>query len=342
MKYIVVISIFILSIIGFNSCKEEEPVIEKPELSDLTISNVDKTSVNFAFSLLNDNGGEISEIGICWDTLDYPTIYKNKLELELESVEYSDILINLESDTQYYLRAYAINSAGTAYSQPIGFRTKIPYYEGTIVDIENNEYEIISMGNQIWMSDNLISASLNDNTDILLVEDATEWSEATYPAYCWYSNNQAENVEDYGALYNFAAVETGKLCPTGYHVPTIEDWEELEIYLIENEYNYDGTSSGNKFAKSLASKEGWTYSEIEGSIGNDMSTNNATGFNVYPTGIRNNVGEYLSKEYASSLWTSGIVDENDAYSIDLFNSNPAVYVNLNPKVDCFSVRCVKD
>ncbi len=331
----------ILFLIVFSSCKEE-PIVEKPETSSLTILSVEKISVAFSFSLINNNGGNITEIGICWDTLDYPKISKNKLELNTEELEFSKILNNLSPDTEYYIRSYAINSAGVGYSETSNFKTYTLYYEGTIQDVENNEYEIISVGEQIWVSENLKTTKLNDNTPIQQISDNTAWGETNNAACCWYFNNQTENIDVYGALYNYSAIETGKLCPQGYHVPTVQEWENLKNYLITHGYNFDGSSSGNKFAKSLASKEGWAYSGAEGCIGNNPDSNNSSGFNVYPSGIRNNSGDFLSRTYVASFWTSTIIDQDNANSIDLFNSNASVYINENPKLDGFSVRCIKD
>jgi uncharacterized protein (TIGR02145 family) len=117
------------------------------------------------------------------------------------------------------------------------------------------------------LASNLRTTKYNDGTVIPLVTDNTAWSNLSTPGYCWYGNNAA-NKDTYGALYNWYTVNTGILCPTCWHVPTDADWITMQNYLIANGFNYDGTTTGNKYAKALASTSGWTVSSITGAVGN--------------------------------------------------------------------------
>ncbi len=87
----------------------------------------------------------------------------------------------------------------------------------TLMDTEGNRYKTIMIGNQLWMAENLRSTILNDGTKIQYVTDKFTWSKLTIPAYCWDNNDDSERNKQYGALYNWYAVVTGKLCPTGWH-----------------------------------------------------------------------------------------------------------------------------
>ena len=157
---------------------------------------------------------------------------------------------------------------------------------GTITDIDGNVYNTIKIGNQEWTVENLRTTKYNNGTSIQHVTDANEWANLSTGAYCYYDNDNS-NKEKYGALYNLHAVNTGKLAPNGWHVPDSSDWNELRDYLIANGYNWDGTTDSNKIAKAMATKTDWASSDEEGDIGNDMSTNNSSGFSALPGGERN-------------------------------------------------------
>ena len=85
----------------------------------------------------------------------------------------------------------------------------------------------------------------------------TGWTETSIGAYAVYPhasieglNSDAEVLEAYGALYNWYAVETGNLCPTGWRVPSNGDWSQLANYLINN---YEHITSNNEVARVLKS-----------------------------------------------------------------------------------------
>jgi uncharacterized protein (TIGR02145 family) len=109
------------------------------------------------------------------------------------------------------------------------------------------------------MAENLKTTKYNDETAIPLVTDNTAWTNLTTPRYCWYNNDES-NKNIYGAMYNGFTVQTSKLCPTGWHVPRALEFIDLDVYLIENGYNYDGTTIQNKIAKSMAATTRWASS----------------------------------------------------------------------------------
>jgi hypothetical protein len=102
--------------------------------------------------------------------------------------------------------------------------TKLMAQTETVTDIDGNTYATIKNGNQIWMAENLKTTRLNDGTIIPLVANSKIWVKLTNPAYCWHNNNEKANKKQYGALYNWFAVETNKLCPVGWHVPSDKLW----------------------------------------------------------------------------------------------------------------------
>jgi uncharacterized protein (TIGR02145 family) len=98
-----------------------------------------------------------------------------------------------------------------------------------IRDIDGNVYRIIMTESGVWMAQNLNTFKLNDGTPLEIVYDNSKWEDIKVPARGFF-NNSVEYAETYGAIYNWYAVATGKLCPAGWHVPTEEEWNDIMDY----------------------------------------------------------------------------------------------------------------
>ena len=131
----------------------------------------------------------------------------------------------LTNGTQYAFALSAVNAGGESGLSNIVTATP------NVVDIDGNVYHTVTIGTQVWMVENLKTTRYNDGTAIPLVTDGTAWAALTTPGYCWYNNDSATYKNTYGALYNWYAVNTGKLAPTGWHVPTDSEWTVLTTYL---------------------------------------------------------------------------------------------------------------
>jgi uncharacterized protein (TIGR02145 family) len=155
------------------------------------------------------------------------------------------------------------------------------------VDIDGNVYPTVILGDQMWTTKNLQVTRYNDGTGIPLVTDSIRWRNLSTPAYSFYNNTtDIAQQNKYGALYNWYTVNTGKLAPNGWRIPTDDDWTKLEKYLIANGYNWDRADTGNKIAKSLASITEWNLSTTTGTIGCVLTNNNKSGFFALPGGGR--------------------------------------------------------
>ena len=146
----------------------------------------------------------------------------------------------------------------------------------------------------------------------------------------------------YGRLYNWYAVNTGKLCPTGWHVPSNDEWITLQNYLIANGYNYDGSTTGTNIAKSMASTTGWASSTTTGAIGNSPLTNNTSGFTALPGGLRSNSGTFVNISYYGGWWSSPEQGTSSAYYRSLYYDFSYLYDGYGTKVSGFSVRCLRN
>jgi uncharacterized protein (TIGR02145 family) len=213
-----------------------------------------------------------------------------------------------------------------------------------LTDIDGNVYQTIRIGSQIWTVENLRTTKFSDGTIIPLVTDNTAWAGLTTPGYCWYSND-ISNKNTYGALYNWYALDTKKLAPTGWHIPTDAEWDTLQDYLISNGYNYDGTTTGNKVAKSMAAKTDWMISPNPpgtGDIGTDLAKNNNSGFSALPGGDRYSSAVFEYFGTMGTWWSDTEIDASSAWARSLSYVNSGFSVSGGRKYFGFSVRLVRD
>ncbi len=197
---------------------------------------------------------------------------------------------------------------------------------GPVTDIEGNVYKTIKAGSQIWMAENLKSTLLNDSTTIALVTDPEKWKSLSAPGYCYYNNDDQANSTTYGALYNGYAVSTGKLCPTGWHVPTAGDWQLLRELLL------DSLSAGGKL------KEFGSYHWMSPNTG----ATNIIGFTALPSGIRYFDGSFTAIQFYTGFWSASESGKEDEWYLGLYYKDASLVFSTVPKKDGLSVRCVKD
>lgn len=197
-------------------------------------------------------------------------------------------------------------------------------------------YEWVKIGDQVWMADNLSYTG----SDIKHIPDNDEWNNNNYDGWCYLSNNS--NYSDtYGVLYQWEAAKIA--CPDGWHLPSVEEWRELEDYLITHGYSYDGVQNKN-IAKSLATDSGWFESTNEGAIGNSdyPEYRNKTGFSALSGGSRLGYHGTWNGIFGGYWWSSTDYDISLAYLFNLSYDNSELIGRGESKNDGFSVRCVKD
>jgi len=312
-----------------------------PILTTTGATNISQTTATSGGTISSNGGATITASGVCWSTTQNPTTTNSKTTDGTTTGSFTSSISGLIANITYYVRAYAINNIGTAYGNEISFKTLDIIQPNTVVDIDGNVYNTVTIGTQTWMTANLKTTNYNDGTTIPNVTDATTWSGLNAGAQCDY-NNTPTNTTTYGKLYNWYAVNTGKLCPTGWHVPSNTEWTTLQTYLIANDYNYDGSTTGNYIAKSMASITGWSSTTTTGAIGNTPSTNNKSSFTALPGGGRysngafNYVGNYGLWWSSTENGTSNANYRGLSYDFSYLNGGNSF------KVNGFSVRCMRD
>jgi uncharacterized protein (TIGR02145 family) len=208
-----------------------------------------------------------------------------------------------------------------------------------VTDIEGNTYQTVWIGGQNWMAENLKTTTYNDGTPIALIENDTDWENENTGAYCWYNNDSAQHAETYGAFYNWHAVNTGNLCPDGWHVPTDEEWKALEMELgmsqaAANEIGWRGTNEGSKLA---GNADLWE----NGGLKND-SLFGSSGFSALPGGRRAYHGAFYDKSQIGRWWNSTEIDSSKAGARNLYYNRTRVRRINAYKVSGLSVRCLRD
>lgn len=337
MKNVFKISTTILILILEISCKKNEKPASLPIVSTTPVTAILYATAVSGGTITDDNGGTITAKGVCWGINSNPTTYDNKTIDGTGSEEYTSSLDGLTSGTKYYVRAYAINSAGTEYGNEMSFTTHVPGVKfnpdlnyGTLIDVEGKSYKTISIGIQIWMAENLRTTKFSDGSTIPLITNSADWSNIQTAAYCWFDNNDSLYENIYGTYYNWFAVSTGKLCPTDWHVPSDAEWQLLVDYL-----------GGNNIAGSKL-KEAGTNNWV---LPNSDATN-ASGFTALPAGMRGSFDGAFSGEGNFGGWWSSTESSPSplgaAFSRWIHGDTTVVARSEIFKKDGFSVRCVKN
>lgn len=198
-------------------------------------------------------------------------------------------------------------------------------YAQSVKDIEGNVYASTNIGKQVWMAENLKTTKLNDGTPIPLVTKNSDWTSLRTPGYCWFEN-KIENKEIYGALYNWYAVDTKKLCPAGWHVPSATDWKNLVTFLG------DPIKAGDKLKE--AGSDHWKTAIT--------IVTNEYDFTALPAGFRHYTGGFPDADSYGVFWSSTVYDDMQAWNWGLFYTSSKIYNGYDIKRAGFSVRCLKD
>lgn len=290
-------------------------------------------------NITGNEGTQIISCGVCWSKSQNPTISDNKTTKGLGAGSFTANIFGLASNTTYYVRAYATNLAGTSYGNEVSFKThSVP--SGKVADADGNLYDMITIGNQIWMKQNLKTTHFPDGTDIQLVTGKSTWSgmPITDKSYSWY-NYDVNNKEIYGALYTWIAAMNGAgsstskpsgiqgVCPTGWHLPSEEEWIELTEYL-------GGESvAGGKI------KESDTIYWKNPNVG----ATNESSFTALGAGYRDGYdGSFYGIRYMAYWWSTTDTLSNYAKVRLIYGNQRFVQRLSNKKNFGCSVRCVKD
>ena len=203
--------------------------------------------------------------------------------------------------------------------------------ELTVTDVDGNVYKTANIGDQIWMAENLKTVTYNDGTPIYNETDRKLWYQ-TGASYCWY-NNDIANKSLYGALYNFIVVNTGKVCPVGWHVPSLDEWNTL------------GNTLGGRLVAGGKLKSTGTIEEGNGLwTSPNTGATNEVGFNAIPIGRRMHIGDFEAGVGRScTFWTSSAGGySSTGTQIQLYYASEELSSSMIPIRYGMAIRCIKN
>jgi len=253
------------------------------------------------------------------------------------SNEIQFLSVSTGGDTLYISAGNWVIVPGISTSQP-----------QTLIDYDGNSYQTVLIGSQRWMAENLRTTHYANGTAIPLVSSANSWEvlgNNNYDkAFCYYNNNF--NTE-YGALYTWAGAMNGAnsgnanpsgvqgACPDGWHMPSDNEWKQLELTLGMSQADVDaggwrGTDQGSKLKES-----GTTHW-----LSPNINATNSTGFTALPGGLRDHFGIFSDLTIDGNWWSSTQSGGSDSYTRKLNYNHENVMRAIFYKSYGFSIRCV--
>ncbi len=192
-------------------------------------------------------------------------------------------------------------------------------------DVDGNNYPVVQIGTQVWMAENLKATKYEDGNDIPYVPDNAAWDALSSEGFCWY-DNQVDNKEIYGGLYNWYAVNTNKICPSGWHEPSDGEWIVLVNYL-----------GGESIAGGKLKETGTSHWKSP-----NTSAFNTTGFTALPGGLRSPYGIFNYINSSGFWWTETETFTTGSYNREISHLTNLILKKGNAKENGFSVRCIQD
>lgn len=308
----------------------------RPVVNTIALSEVTYTSVKTGGEIITDEGEEITEKGLCWNNSGNPTVGDFKQISGNGTDDYSIRIENLTEGETYFFKAYAINANGIGYGSEV--TVTLTDDNISIQDYDGNWYNVVRIGNQVWMKENLKTTHYSDGTKI---DDGSEITDITGDDKYWmiptYSDGNEAYKNLYGLLYTWAAAVNGSsgsssnpsniqgVCPDGWHMPSDAEWLVLANYL-------GGINIAGGKMKEVGLKN-WNAPNV--------GATNESNFTALPAG-HIHAGSYLPTGTGALFWTTNNVRESDGYIRECVT----YYTELNssdfPKKAAVSVRCVKD
>jgi uncharacterized protein (TIGR02145 family) len=327
---------FVLNSVGVSYGNELEfKIISSGKLNvkTLSVSNISYNDAMITGQIITDSLFPIIQKGFCWNTKSNPTVNDSKIINESNELTFSNKLMNLEPGVKYYIKTFSTNEKGVVYGNELVFRTNQPSsgYGKNIVDIEGNTYKTVYIGDQHWMAENLKVEKFNDGTSIPNIQDNQIWKDSKTPA-CSNYDNDILMKDEYGKLYNGYVIvpsdnSNNNVCPSGWHVPTMLEWNTLYNYINQNIISLKEVGSSH-----------WN-------IG--INTNDKYLFSALAGGVRFSDGNYqfYGLKNFGSWWSSSVSYTESLYYFYYFEkiyTGNSYQIPTNSKKNGLSIRCIKD
>ncbi|NOY36372.1 MAG: hypothetical protein GXO83_02230 [Chlorobi bacterium] len=318
----------LLCAVTFTSCRKIDltPLLK---VATDSVADIGFTSCTLQGILLDPGAKNISNIGFFWGPnadFEKGSFVEN---VSVGSVKKGTRFVaqiqGLTPATTYFVTAYASADIEQVVGNTISFTTLDNH--GTVVDIDGNSYQTVIIGSQEWMSENLRTTKFNNGTEIPYISNDTVWNNLQSPGFSIYNHDSTTYRIPYGALYNWYTVNSGNLCPAGWHVPSSAEWQVLV-----------DAAGGNSVAGSNLKETGTAHWSEP-----NVNATNQVGFTALPGGHRRINGTFEDLWYIGYWWSS--TEEDTQYAWQWSMSNDVDFVENNggyDKREGLSIRCVKD
>ncbi len=291
-----------------------------PTIGQFYIQNITLTKAIANITVNTDGGSDIIERGVCYSIMINPTTTNAKVISNGTTGNFTCNISGLATNTMYHARAYATNAVGTTYGDDVQFRTSAT----TVDDVDGNTYNVIEVGNQAWLKQNLKTTKYRNNetigtTTLDITNDAT-------PKFQWPATGFESNANTFGRLYTWYTITDSRgLCPDGWHVANSIEWTELTNFL-------GGESVAGGKLKSFIN---WSSP--------NTGASDEVGFSAYGSGVRNLNGTYQGFDTNCVWWSvSPEASSTNAWAREIFNSSATISTLEKSKKMGYSVRCIKN
>jgi uncharacterized protein (TIGR02145 family) len=315
----------------------EGPVSFELVTVDYITGNSAYFTADFLGSMTN-----VDEMGFCWSTQNQPTKNDEVAIFDPEVGLVHHTASGLSKDKTYYMRAYYIERGLIYYSQTLTFSTT-----SSLKDSNNNEYGVVKIGSQLWMTENLKSVTYNNGDSITDGTGRGNYSQIPSPRYYFHYNDEIENNEIYGKLYTwFVVTDDRGLCPSQWRIPDVADWEKLASQVDALSIPYDDELGGVQDLSAIAGGMLRTPGTLEAGTGlwytPNQGATNVTKMNIIPSGLRDPSGAFDGMGYNAAFWSYTEKDPATALMFYTHYFNPGLHVNTFQKSSGYAVRCVKN
>ncbi len=207
--------------------------------------------------------------------------------------------------------------------------------QSTVKDIDSNAYKTVKIGTQLWLSENLKTLHYNNGDLITNIKDNAIWSMEMEGARCYLDNDSVKNASVFGALYNwFAVSDPRRICPVGWHVPSNEDWNLLEIFLDNTVDTSSQSDRGTIIGELLKDTSRYFWKNGKGS--------NNSGFSALPGGFRYADGNHPQIYNYGFWWATNGDAFQQALRRSLSDESNTINSGFRPTRNAYSVRCISD
>ena len=298
-----------------DSAKGDLPVLSTGEISLVT-----QRSARCRATITSDGGIPVTLRGVCWSRRPDPTI-ADRITMDGIGVgSFVSSMTEISFGTTFFVRAYATNDIGTGYGETRMFTTASP-----LTDIEGNSYSTVTIGKQEWMTENLRVTHYRDGAQIQEESNDIFWGELLTGGSCVYENN-INNLDIYGRLYNWRAASSNKIAPAGWHIPTDEDWKSLFTSLGgQNTAGGKLKSTGTDFWNSP-----------------NYGATNEYLFSALPGGWRSPSDGFGNLGTNAYFWTISTFGRDSALVMGLSFNSPNVQSVVVDRRGGYSIRCIRD